>query len=105
MSCAERFVVAGPLSDRGVIVARGFDRWPPQEYRRGDFNPERIAVQEDDRLFDNDFRANVGDTLGDVTGDLAQRGAHTAGVVPETGQPSATAERSRRTTTSFEVAT
>lgn len=34
----------------------------------GDFNPERIAVQEDNRVFNNDFTANVGDGLGDVTG-------------------------------------
>lgn len=33
-----------------------------------DFNPERIAVQEDRRTFDNNFTANVGDRLGDVTG-------------------------------------
>lgn len=34
----------------------------------GDFNPERIAVQEDNRTLNNDFVANVGDRLGDVTG-------------------------------------
>jgi predicted extracellular nuclease len=55
---------AGPLSDRGVIVARGFDRWPPQEYRFGDFNPERIILN-DPVARDNDLaplpEAQVGD--------------------------------------------
>ena len=46
---------AGPLSDRGVLVARGYDRWPPQEYRRGDFNPERIILN-DPVARDNDAR-------------------------------------------------
>jgi hypothetical protein len=36
--------------------------------REGDFNPEKIAVQEDDRVFNNDYTANTGDSLGDVTG-------------------------------------
>ena len=55
---------AGPLSDRGVIVARGYDRWPPQDYRKGDFNPERIILN-DPVARDNDAgelpEAQVGD--------------------------------------------
>jgi len=48
---------AGPLTPNGGLYSRP-----------GDFNPERIAVQEDDRVFNNDYRTNVGDRLGDVTG-------------------------------------
>lgn len=33
-----------------------------------DFNPEKIAIQEDNRVFNNDYTANTGDGLGDVTG-------------------------------------
>ena len=55
---------AGPLSDRGVIIARGYDRWPPQDYRKGDFNPERIILN-DPVARDNDVgelpEAQVGD--------------------------------------------
>ena len=55
---------AGPLSDRGVILARGYDRWPPQDYRKGDFNPERIILN-DPVARDNDLgelpEAQVGD--------------------------------------------
>ena len=55
---------AGPLSDRGVIIARGYDRWPPQDYRKGDFNPERIILN-DPVARDNDLgelpEAQVGD--------------------------------------------
>ncbi|MFC1455505.1 lamin tail domain-containing protein [Microvirga arabica] len=36
--------------------------------QEGDFNPEKIAIQEDNRVFDNDYTANTGDRLGDVTG-------------------------------------
>jgi predicted extracellular nuclease len=36
--------------------------------REGDFNPEKIAIQEDERVFNNDYTANTGDSLGDVTG-------------------------------------
>lgn len=36
--------------------------------QEGDFNPEKIAIQEDDRVFNNDYTANTGDSLGDVTG-------------------------------------
>lgn len=31
---------------RGPIVVRGFDSTPPQEYRRGDFNPERLILND-----------------------------------------------------------
>jgi uncharacterized protein len=31
---------------RGPILVRSFDRTPPQEYRRGDFNPERITLND-----------------------------------------------------------
>jgi predicted extracellular nuclease len=31
---------------RGPIVVRGFDRTAPQEFRRGDFNPERIILND-----------------------------------------------------------
>jgi predicted extracellular nuclease len=31
---------------RGPILVRGFDRSAPQEYRRGDFNPERITLND-----------------------------------------------------------
>ncbi|WP_206367642.1 hypothetical protein [Sphingomonas piscis] len=48
---------AGTLTPSGGIIAQ-----------EGDSNPERIAVQEDNRVLDNDYRANVGDRLGDVTG-------------------------------------
>ncbi len=33
-------------SSRGPIVARAFDRTVPQEYRRGDFNPERLILND-----------------------------------------------------------
>ena len=36
--------------------------------QEGDFNPEKIAIQEDNRVFNNDYTANTGDSLGDVTG-------------------------------------
>jgi hypothetical protein len=36
--------------------------------QEGDFNPEKIAIQDDARVFNNDFTANTGDLLGDVTG-------------------------------------
>ena len=35
---------ASVRADRGPILVRGFDRSAPQEYRRGDFNPERIVL-------------------------------------------------------------
>jgi predicted extracellular nuclease len=36
--------------------------------QEGDFNPEKIAIQEDNRVFNNNYTANTGDRLGDVTG-------------------------------------
>jgi predicted extracellular nuclease/2',3'-cyclic-nucleotide 2'-phosphodiesterase (5'-nucleotidase family) len=33
-----------------------------------DDNPERITLQEDNRVLDNDYRTKVGDRLGDITG-------------------------------------
>jgi uncharacterized protein len=55
---------ASVLSDRGVIVARSFDLFPPRDYRRGDFNPERIILN-DPVARDNDVgelpEAQVGD--------------------------------------------
>jgi predicted extracellular nuclease len=36
--------------------------------QEGDFNPEKIAIQEDNRVFNNDYTTNTGDSLGDVTG-------------------------------------
>jgi len=39
---------ANVLAPRGPIVIRGFDLTPPQEYRRGDFNPERVILNDAD---------------------------------------------------------
>lgn len=55
---------ASVVSKRGVIVARSFDPFPPRDYRRGDFNPERIILN-DPVARDNDLdplpEAQVGD--------------------------------------------
>jgi endonuclease/exonuclease/phosphatase family metal-dependent hydrolase len=55
---------ASVVSDRGVIVARAFDQFPPRDYRFGDFNPERIILN-DPVARDNDLaglpEAQVGD--------------------------------------------
>ena len=55
---------ATPLSDRGAIIVRAYDRWPPHDYRKGDFNPERIILN-DPVARDNDVgelpEAQVGD--------------------------------------------
>jgi uncharacterized protein len=55
---------ASVVSDRGVIVARSFDLFPPRDYRRGDFNPERIILN-DPVARDNELEplpdAQVGD--------------------------------------------
>ena len=37
---------ASVRAPRGPILVRGFDRSAPQEYRRGDFNPERITLND-----------------------------------------------------------
>jgi endonuclease/exonuclease/phosphatase family metal-dependent hydrolase len=37
---------ANVLSPRGTLVVRGFDRSAPQEYRLGDFNPERLILND-----------------------------------------------------------
>ena len=37
---------ASVRADRGPILVRGFDRSAPQEYRRGDLNPERITLND-----------------------------------------------------------
>ena len=37
---------ASVRADRGPILVRGFDRSAPQEFRRGDFNPERITLND-----------------------------------------------------------
>jgi hypothetical protein len=37
---------ASVRAPRGPILVRGFDRTAPQEYRRGDFNPERITLND-----------------------------------------------------------
>jgi len=37
---------ASVRTPRGGIVARSFDSSPPQEYRKGDFNPERIILND-----------------------------------------------------------
>jgi uncharacterized protein len=34
------------LADRGPILVRGFDQSAPQEFRRGDMNPERITLND-----------------------------------------------------------
>jgi hypothetical protein len=39
-----------------------------------DQNPEKIAIQEDNRVFDNNFSAKTGDLLGDVTGIISYDG-------------------------------
>lgn len=49
----------GPFTSNGSVLALP-----------DDFNPERIAIQEDARVFNSDFNANAGDRLGDVTGVL-----------------------------------
>jgi predicted extracellular nuclease len=59
---------ASELSKRGVIVARSFDLFPPRDYRRGDFNPERIILN-DPVARDNDLdplpEAQVGDRFAE----------------------------------------
>jgi uncharacterized protein len=37
---------ASVRADRGPILVRGFDQSAPQEFRRGDFNPERITLND-----------------------------------------------------------
>ena len=37
---------ASVRADRGPILVRGFDQSAPQEYRRGDLNPERITLND-----------------------------------------------------------
>ena len=37
---------ASVRADRGPILVRGFDSTAPQEFRRGDFNPERIILND-----------------------------------------------------------
>ena len=37
---------ASVRADRGPILVRGFDRSAPQEFRRGDLNPERITLND-----------------------------------------------------------
>jgi predicted extracellular nuclease len=37
---------ANVLSPRGTLVVRGFDFSPPQEFRLGDFNPERLILND-----------------------------------------------------------
>jgi predicted extracellular nuclease len=55
---------ASGRSDRGPILVRSFDPFPPRDYRRGDFNPERIILN-DPVARDNDRdplpEAQVGD--------------------------------------------
>jgi len=41
---ADRGADANVLATRGPLVVRGLDTTAPQEYRRGDFNPERILL-------------------------------------------------------------
>ena len=45
---------ASRRADRGPLLVRSFDPFPPRDYRRGDFNPERIilnhSVARDHRL-------------------------------------------------------
>ena len=55
---------ASGRADRGPILVRSFDPFPPRDYRRGDFNPERIILN-DPVARDNDLaplpEAQVGD--------------------------------------------
>ena len=44
------------VADRGPILVRSFDPFPPRDYRRGDFNPERIILN-DPVARDNDLGA------------------------------------------------
>ena len=37
---------ASGRADRGPILVRSFDPFPPRDYRRGDFNPERIILND-----------------------------------------------------------
>ena len=37
---------ASRRADRGPILVRSFDPFPPRDYRRGDFNPERIILND-----------------------------------------------------------
>lgn len=62
-SDSEVFVVVDRGAGAGLATPSGGVIVQPD-----DFNPERIAVQEDSRVFNNDFTANTGDLLGDVTG-------------------------------------
>ncbi|MBE2320147.1 lamin tail domain-containing protein [Solirubrobacter sp. CPCC 204708] len=69
---AEIAVVTEPsdLSKRGVLPVRAYDRFAPREYRFGDFNPERIILN-DPVTRDNDLdplpNAQVGDRFEDIT--------------------------------------
>jgi predicted extracellular nuclease len=69
---AELFVLADRGADAAppeARTARGGIRLQPHPDNRGDQNPERIQVQLDGRLVDDDFPpVTVGDRLGDVTG-------------------------------------
>ncbi len=45
---ADRGADANVRSPRGPITVRGFDSTAPQEFRRGDFNPERLILNDAD---------------------------------------------------------